>query len=116
NWQTRFLAGLHYHHLYPHLSSERFNRAVLTRAVANLTGRYSCFGMQERFDESLDLLQRRLGWRQRVLVSRQKQTGSRPPVESLDAGTRSALRAANRLDCELYEVALEHFEAQLREA
>ncbi len=113
NLQARFLAGLPYHYLYPHLRSRRFERAVLGKAVENLTARYVCFGMQERFEDSLDLFQRRLGWPARADVSRQKETGRRPRVAELDEATRAALRASNSLDCELYEAASELFEQRL---
>lgn len=112
NWQTRYLAGLPYHRLYPHLGSARFDRAALRRATDNLVNRYACFGMQERFEESLELFGRRLGWQRRLSVRRQKQTGRRPALAELDEATRAALRRANSLDCELYEFAASRFEAQ----
>jgi hypothetical protein len=116
NWQARFLAGMPYHYLYPRLSSPRFERATLSRAIANLSSRYACFGVQERFEESLDLFQLRLGWQRRTTVPPQKKTGRRPALAELDEATRSALREANALDCELYELAVARFEAQRRGA
>lgn len=112
NWQTRFLAGLPYHYLYPRLDSPGFDRATLRKAIANLTERYSCFGVQERFEDSLDVFQRRLGWSNRVEVRREKKTGTRPALAELDGATRAALREANRLDCELYDVAADRFGRQ----
>jgi hypothetical protein len=113
NWQTRFLAGLQYHQLYPRLDSPRFDRATLRRALANLEGRYACFGLQERFPESLDLIQESFGWERREAAEREKKTGTRPRLEELDAETVAALRRHNALDCRLYEAACERFEAQL---
>ena len=112
NWQSRFLAGFPYHYLYPRLASRRFERATLDQASANLFGRYACFGLQERFEESLELFQRRLGWERRLEVERQKKTGKRPALSELDAPTRARLRELNALDCELYELATARFEGQ----
>lgn len=116
NWQTRFLAGLPYHHLYPHLDSERFDRATLSAAIRNLTERYACFGMQERFEESLEVFQRHFEWQRRGEVPREKRTGTRPGLGELDAETRRSLRESNALDCRLYEAAEERFEDQLERA
>lgn len=114
NWQTRFLAGLPYHYAYPRLSSPRFDQAMLRHAAANLRDRYACFGVQERFADSLALFQRRFEWRRRDQVSRHKATGKRPELADLDASTRGALREANSLDQSLYELAVELFEDRAR--
>jgi hypothetical protein len=114
NLQARFLAGFQYHYLYPRLDSGRFERATLRQAQDNLAGRYACFGLQERFEDSLDLFQRRLGWRQRATAGRAKATGRRPRLADLDPATRSALRDANRLDCALYNSACALFERRLQ--
>src|SRR5262249_48587741 len=95
NWQTRFVAGLPFHYAYPRHSSSRLDRFALQRAIGNLTGRYACFGMQERFEESLDLFQDRFGWAERATVAREKKTGTRPRLHDLDEATVRALRAAN---------------------
>ena len=113
NWQARFVAGLPFHYAYPRLSSPRFERALLRRATENLRDRYACFGMQERFAESLDLIQRRLGWERREEPGREKKTGRRPELADLDEVTVAALRRANSLDCELYAAAAELFEAEV---
>lgn len=113
NWQARFIAGLTHHYLYRRLPAGALDRLVLRGAVANLLGRYRCFGLQERFDESLDLFQERLALPRRRSVAPQKKTGTRPRLGAIDASTRAALRDSNRLDCELYEIARERFEEQL---
>ena len=115
NWQTRFLAGLQYHYLYPRLDSDRFDQATLRRALDNLTSRYACFGLQERFEDSLDIFQERFGWGRRAAVSREKKTGTRPGLGELDEPTREALRRSNALDCRLYEAAQERFQRQLED-
>ncbi len=111
NWQARFLAGLPYHYLYPAIDRHAFDREVGRRAVAHLRDRY-VYGLQERFDESLELFGRRLGWEARVTVAPQKKTASRPAVARLDPETVVALENSNHLDCELYRFAAANFEAQ----
>lgn len=112
NWQARFIAGLPYHYAYPRVGGAAFEAEVGRRALGHLRGAYA-FGLQERFEESLEVLERQLGWRRRATVARQKQTASRPVLESLDAATVVALTEANRLDCELYRAAQAEFEGQL---
>lgn len=111
NWQARFLAGLPYHRLYPRIDRASFDREVGRRAVAHLRDRY-VYGLQERFEESLALFERRLGWSGRVSVAPQKKTATRPTVGRLDPETVAALENANQLDCALYRFAVDNFEAQ----
>lgn len=111
NWQTRFLAGWTYHRLYPAWRSDgHLERRMLRRAVAHLAERYWCFGLQERFDESLDLFQARMNWCARRTVSREKVTYKRPPVRAVPPATLAALRETNALDCQLYSAATAIFE------
>jgi hypothetical protein len=111
NWQTRFLAGFRHHRLYPHVASDAFDKAVLRRAEFNLMNRYFCYGVLERFEESLELFQRRFGWRCSVEVNAQKKTAQRPRLADLDDATRAELRRSNWLDCRLYETAVANFDA-----
>lgn len=111
NWQARFVAGLSYHYIYPRVGSDAFDAELGRRAIAHLRDDY-VFGLQERFEDSLALLERRLGWSRRMEVDRHKQTATRPRLESLDPDTVAALAAANHLDCELYRFAQANFEGQ----
>jgi hypothetical protein len=112
NWQARFIAGLPYHYVYPRIGSDAFDAEVGRRAIAHLRDDY-LFGLQERHDDSLELLERRLGWDGRTTVERQKKTATRPRLESLDPDTVAALEESNHLDCELYRFAQATFERQL---
>ncbi|HVW47990.1 MAG TPA: hypothetical protein VHA76_13100 [Solirubrobacterales bacterium] len=112
NWQARFIAGFPYHYLYPRLDAGAFDAEVGRRAIVHLRDEY-VFGLQERFEDSLGLLERRLGWSRRPLADRHKQTGTRPGLESLDPGTVAALAESNRLDCELYRFAEVNFAGQV---
>ena len=111
NWQARFIAGLPYHLLYPRLDCPAFDREVGRRATAHLRDAY-VFGLQERFGESLELFERRLGWSGRVPVVPQKKTATRPALAGLDPETVAALEASNHLDCKLYRFAVANFERQ----
>ncbi|NIV75925.1 MAG: hypothetical protein GWN37_14155, partial [Gammaproteobacteria bacterium] len=70
---------------------------------------------QERFDETLLLMQRRLGWQSPVYVRRnvtpQRGTPSAPPPPQ-----RRMIEAQNQLDIELYRYACDRFEESIREA
>jgi tetratricopeptide (TPR) repeat protein len=112
NWQARFLAGLQYHKLYPYLALESFERATLDKAIHNLTERYFCYGILERFEESIELFQRRFGWDRRAEITPQQTTKSRPALDALDDATRASLEHSNRLDRQLYDAALAHFDSQ----
>jgi hypothetical protein len=112
NWQARFIAGLSYHYVYPRIGSDAFDAEVGRRAVAHLRDEY-VFGLQDRHEDSLELLERRLGWPRVADVDRYKQTATRPPLASLDEATVAALAESNHLDCELYRFAQATFEEQL---
>ena len=110
NRQTRFLAGLVAHRTYDQIQSATFEKAVLNQAIKHLRSRYVCFGLQERFDDSLALFRYKLGWNKKVEVERQKKSQKRPRMEELDEETIAALRRCNALDLRLYEVAQKRFD------
>lgn len=106
NLQTRYIAGYEYHRSYPLMRHSSLERQILKRAIDNLESHYHCFGLLERFDESLERFQCHLGWNKRERVERQKKTGSRPTLAEIDSRTRDELRDLNALDVELYEHAV----------
>jgi hypothetical protein len=85
---------------------------MLARAIENLRRRYTCFGLQEHYEESLGRLQAELGLFNRAEVGLEKRTRRRPTLSEVDRDTRSALEDANRLDCRLYDAAVKMFETQ----
>ena len=105
NLCTRFLCG----HPSP---TDELPEGSLAEAKANLR-EFIFVGIQERFEESIVLLQRRLGigllpyWNRHVSVGR-------PGVDEIPAEQRSLIEAENRLDIELYEFATEVFEEAVR--
>jgi hypothetical protein len=102
NEQTRYLSG----HLDP-------GPASVETALHNLRDRFAAFGLDERFDESLLLFRRRLGWRS-VRYRRENMTRSRPHRDDLPASTIRSLERIHALDIELYAPAADLFDATVR--
>ena len=85
----------------------------LRRAQANLSEHFIVAGLTERFDASLWLIARKLGWRKPPFYV-PANVGGMPP--EIDADTLRAIRRENELDLELYDWARQRFEAALRDA
>jgi hypothetical protein len=81
-------------------------------AIAALD-RFTAVGLTERFDESLVLLGRALGWRT-TAYERVNSTSSRVPRNALDAATIKRIEEHNKYDRELYAVAAERFDELVR--
>lgn len=116
NWQTRYLAGYLPHRLYPHVPTPAFEQAMLAWALKHLTQRYTCFGLLERFDDSIRLFQKTFAWEKVTTVEHQMKTQKRPRLEELDADTLRILRESHQLDQRLYDFAACRFEALLKRA
>jgi hypothetical protein len=89
-----------------------FTGATLAPAMDNLARRFACFGIHERFDESLLLFRRRLSWGS-VLYLRENVTSGRPPAHGLDPAAVRRIRERNAFDQELYDHALALFDARV---
>ena len=85
---------------------------MLERAKENL-GRFRCVGLAERFDESLVLLKRRIGY-QNILYDDQRVNTSRPRGAGVPEELRTAAEHANSFDRELYRHAVAQFEKRAR--
>ena len=81
------------------------DRQTLESAKRNLDA-FTVAGLVDRFDESVDLMQRLLGWTARTTTPTLNVTPERrePPADAL-----TTLLQRNRLDLELYEFAAERF-------
>lgn len=92
-------------------SREQVGDAELQRARENLRAHH-CFGLTERFDESLLLLQQAFRWPLPLTLYRRQNVGrrQRPP---LPPATRRLVEDSVRLDLQLYEYGLARFEEQL---
>lgn len=108
NSQTKYLAGLE----TPYLKYGEYSDDILGAAVENIQKHFSVVGLQERFDETMLLLEKALGWK-RPLYVKANVTDTRPRKEDLSADTLSTIEKYNELDIELYRLAQERFEKQI---
>ena len=108
NGQTRFLSGTR--------ESEICGHAQLAEAKQNLRQYFSVVGIQERFDESLLLLQKKLGWKKAPFYY-QRNTNRANSYHQLgiSSDTLATIEKYNQLDLELYEYANQIFEQELNQ-
>lgn len=81
---------------------------LLEAAKNNLKEPLTAFGITERFDESLILFKRKLGWRVPLYV-KQNVTNSRPLKEDISSDVIRLIEKNNVLDIELYNYAKDYF-------
>ncbi|HEX8474147.1 MAG TPA: sulfotransferase family 2 domain-containing protein [Pyrinomonadaceae bacterium] len=98
NHQTRMISGL----------ENRFDDAALEVAKANLRTHFTAVGLNEKFDESLILFKRLLGWNNIFYVKRNV-TKKRPRLRDVPDATVKLIEKQNALDTELYEFAAQRF-------
>jgi len=85
---------------------------LLEQAKANLESNVTAFGLTERFDESLLLFNRALGWQVRGYV-RQNVTKNRPTQDAIADRDLAVIRAHKGVDQELYDFAKSLFEQRI---
>jgi hypothetical protein len=108
NQQVRFLTG-HIDDIEVGACTSR----MLEQAKKNLTEHFAVVGLQERFDESLLLIKKRLGWNRLPLYqSRNVGTHKRP---ELPERVLKTIRKHNELDYELFEWASDRFQRQFEQ-
>jgi Galactose-3-O-sulfotransferase len=110
NLQTRYLADEAVRG-----TAESAGAETLASAQENLRRHFSVVGLAERFNESLILLQRRLGWKVRA-VANSNVTRGRPARAAHGEEDLAAVRAANLLDIELYAAARARFAEEVDDA
>lgn len=106
NGQTRMLCGIR--SMDTVLGHEPVTDAALDAAKRNLEG-ITCIGLQERFDESLLMFQKTLGWKN-IYYVKKNVTRSRSSANAIPAETLQAIQEQNRLDMALYEFGRKLFE------
>ena len=107
NAQTRILSG----------TSPKFGqcgRQTLEDAKSNLRDHFLVAGFTERFDESVMLLHKLLGWPVPFYVKKNIST-NRSKTGVLPQSTLETIKQYNELDAELYRYAQEIFDAQIEE-
>jgi len=108
NGQTRLLSGVDYEVPFGGMTRDH-----LDQATANLDRDFAVAGLSDRFDETLLLLRRALGWTLYPFYVKKNVTRRRPLGEALDDPTRRAIEACNALDIELHERVVHRFEEAL---
>ncbi len=104
--QVRRLSGLE-----PAAAGE----TALARAKNNLESPiFAAAGLTERFDETLLLLKKRLGWKRYPLYRRQNITKKRPRIVEIDPGALQRIERANAWDMQLYRYASARFAQEIR--
>lgn len=106
NHQTKYLSGL------VNSGYGIYSSKTVALAKENLQKHFLVVGLTERFDESVILMKRALGWKTPYYV-REKVTKNRPGRDSLSAEELSVIREYARMDLGLYEFARARFEEQL---
>ena len=110
NHQTRYLADEAVRG-----TAETADRDALESAKENLTRYFAVAGLTERFEETLILLQQKLGWKVRPVAS-SNVTRGRPGQRTHSEDDLAAIRAMNGLDLELYDWVRARFEAEVARA
>lgn len=87
--------------------------AMLSQAKANLTESFTFVGLAERFDESLILMSRLLGWPEVPLYYPMNVNARSAESVDLDAAAAELVRSQNTFDIELYRFATELFTEQI---
>lgn len=106
NHQTKYLSGVR------DLEYGSYSSEVVDIARENLQKHFSVAGLTERFDESVILMKRTLGWRTPYYV-REKVTPNRPGKESLTREELECIQEYSRMDQELYQFVRDRFEEQI---
>jgi tetratricopeptide (TPR) repeat protein len=120
NLQTRFLSGLGWQKttvgkdLYDKKFSLKYGNCtddMLSFAKNNLAS-FILFGLQDRFNESLELFKNVLGWKN-IALDTQKNVNVKRPKKQLDPELAKIIEAENRWDLELYNYARDLFDKQI---
>ena len=104
NGQVRQIAGL---------TRGVADTSTLVRAKQNLAETFRVVGLVERFDESVLLFKRNLGWKM-PLYARKNVTRGVLPSNATDDKALDIIKRRNALDIELYGFACDLFEQQIR--
>jgi hypothetical protein len=90
-------------------------RTNLEQAIGNLRKYFEVVGISERFDESLLLLKKKLGWHGMPLYRKTNVTKGRPRIDQITRKGLKTIEKMNELDMELYEYAGQCFEMMVKE-
>jgi hypothetical protein len=108
NLQTRLLGRVE--------PDEAITRAMLAAAKHNLEQHFAVVGLTERFDESILLMRRALGWKRWPFYERRNVTPRSAGSAPLSDDVLALIREHNALDIELYEWVARRFDDAVRVA
>ena len=111
NGQTKTVSGLGKADM---IVREYSSADLLEEAKRTLQDHFVSVGLVERFDETLVLFQRLLGW-QNIFYVRRNVTKKHPSQQEIAKTTVEVIERENELDMALYEFAKQMFEKQIRE-
>lgn len=103
NLQVRFLSGLR-----GEINQDALSREALEYAKFNLVNNFLVVGIVEEFDQSLLLLQKKLGWKN-IFYSPVNRTENKTERNDLSLKTFELIKQDNELDIELYEYGFQIF-------
>ncbi len=110
NIQTIFIAGTEALGKF-----EPHSKEILETAKKNLKNHFITFGLSEKFDETLLLMKRALGWKfTNLFYTRINVTKLRPQIEIVSQNTLELIQKTNKLDIELYQYAQKLFNERTR--
>jgi len=112
NGMVRLLSGAHLPDDIGVPSKEEMERKDLELAQAHLEQGFAAVGVLERFDETLLLFRRRLGWSWPFYM-KENVTRRSYRLEDIDERDLARIRELNTLDTELYEAVREAFERDI---
>jgi hypothetical protein len=107
NGQTKIIAGV------KKASTEYgdFSSTLLEVAKKNIQEHFAVVGLTEKFDESLILLQKILGWK--LVYYRKKNVAEKQQTNKAIPSATTLIQKYNELDMELYDFAQKHLETQI---
>jgi len=108
NSQTKYLAGLE----TPYLNFGDYSSDILTTAKQHIETNFILVGFTERFDETVLLLKRKLGWGE-PYYTRVNVTENRPEKRQVSDSVLQAIEKYNDLDLQLYQYAQERFAQEI---
>jgi hypothetical protein len=105
NWQSRALLSV-FHDVseLEHSAGPPVDADLWRARLRNLVEDVFLVGVQDRFEQYVDVLVRRYGWN--ALVPHSKVNPQRPPLSEISSELRETILAYNWLDTELYELGL----------
>jgi hypothetical protein len=105
NGQTRFISGIK--------TDEHATFEMLEKAKINISNSFIIAGVMERFDESLILMKKALGWKN-VFYIKGNVNPKRTSKAEIPESTLRLIQSKNQLDMELYTFVKDNFDKLVR--